>query len=421
MRGAFILIVVVLMTLSFYSLDHGSVAVNDSTEYLSLSSNMIEQNTIYAGDLDQNLDYRLFSKRTLGYSFYLTLQHQNQFLISASQVLLVILLFFIGLLMLRRFSTSMLSYWIYFLGFALNAAMFFHSTFILSDLMLSVLVTMSVYVFHFIKSSKKANILGSLWALGLLVKPVLVPSLLLIPFILMWQYVKTKKISTRLFYPVLVFVGFSFINHKNTGQFEYSSISTINLAQYNAKLTIAKKYGYDSAQLFANNITDKLPATKEEYAEYKSSATELGKSAILGNINTYIQIHFLGAVKMVLDPGRFELYTFFDQPTSTLSLTELIFAQNWSKLETQLKVNPQLFYGFLFLFLIQLLKLLGFLMSFKITIRDWFTIVLFAYIIGITGPVGAARFFLPLSTLLVVYSAIGWERGLHFFQKRSKR
>ncbi|MGB0850386.1 MAG: hypothetical protein ACPGTP_04015 [Bacteroidia bacterium] len=419
-RGAFVLIVLLLITTCVYSLYSGSVVINDSMEYLSLSSNLVEQNTLYAGELDQKLDYRLYSKRTIGYSLFLALQHQNRFLILASQTLMVVLLFFIGLLLLRRLSNTRLGSLIYAVGFALNFTLFFHSTFILSDLLLSVLVTMSVFTFYSINGSNKLNVLGFLWSLALLVKPVLVPSVLLVTVVLTWQYTKTKKLPLSLLFPVLIFIGFSYTNLKNTGQFEYSSISTINLAQYNAKLTIAKKYGYDSAQQFANTIIDKLPSTKAEYANYKTSATELGKSAILENITTYLQVHVLGAIKMILDPGRFELYTFFDETTSDISLTELIFAKNWSKLQSHLKTNPLLFYGFLFLFLVQLLKLLGFMMSFKVTFRDWFTVVLFVYFIGITGPVGAARFFLPLSTLLVVYSAIGWEKGLHSFQKSPK-
>jgi hypothetical protein len=128
----------------------------------------------------------------------------------------------------------------------------------------------------------------------------------------------------------------------------------------------------------------------------------------------------MGAIKMVLDPGRFELYTFFNQPTSDISLTELIFARNWSKLENSLKATPMLLYVFLFFLAIQVLKLLGLVFSASRLVKNGFVLLMALYFVGITGPVGAARFFVPVSVLALVFSALGWERALHFFKKRSK-
>jgi hypothetical protein len=210
------------------------------------------------------------------------------------------------------------------------------------------------------------------------------------------------------------------INYTNTGQYEYSSISTINLGQYNAKLTIAKGYGYDSAQAYVSRQEFSIPQTAAEYANYKSGVNTLAASTIFENITCYITVHIAGSLKMLLDPGRFELYTYFDEPTSDGSLTELIYAQKWGEVKASLATRPVLFVLFTFLFMLAIVKLFLAALSIVKLKQLSFVLIVTAYFVAIAGPVGAARFMLPVSVIYLVLVCQGTETLLHFFQKSAK-
>jgi len=206
----------------------------------------------------------------------------------------------------------------------------------------------------------------------------------------------------------------------NTNQYEYSSISTINLGQYNAKLTVAKAFVYDSAQEYVSRSEFAIPRTSKEYANYRSKVNSLAKSTILDNLKSYITVHTAGSIKMLLDPGRFELYTFFNQPTSDGSLTEMIYAQRWSDIKAVLIKRPVLFVLIIGLFLLAIVKLIGAAFSVAQFKKLSFILIITAYFVIIAGPVGAARFMLPVSVIYLVLACQGIDSILHSLQKSTK-
>jgi hypothetical protein len=146
----------------------------------------------------------------------------------------------------------------------------------------------------------------------------------------------------------------------------------------------------------------------------------MGIKAILENLTAYTQVHILGCIKTIVDPGRFEIYTFFNETTNETSLTEMLFGRNWKGIKKSLSANYLLVFVLLLGTLFSLLKLLGFLFCLRSCKEMKFLLLTIAYFVIITGPVGAARFFLPVSILFIVCSAIGWSAVLQFFQKGSK-
>jgi len=422
MRNVFLLVLLVCISLFVSRFSHPYTNTNDGEEYTYAAHNLLHHNTLYSGNLDAELDYRLFSKRTIGFPLVLLFQHISPYLFAVFQTLLVLLNFFIGLLLLKHYTLKRLAFLLYSIGFVTQLAFLLHVGFVLSDLFLASLVSVLVLIYHTSKSSFKVKTIAIsiLWASALLVKPVLLPTAWLSPLVFVFLLVKHKKAESFTLLPFLAFVVFSFLNYTSTNSFEYSSISTINLTQYNAKLTIAKKYGYDSAQQFVNTPSLAVPRTEAEYSSYLVNAKEMGIKTILENLTAYTQVHILGCVKMIVDPGRFELYTFFNEKTNETSLTEMLFGRNWQEIKQSLSANYWLVFVLLLSTLFSLLKLLGFVFC----LRSWkqmkFLLFTIAYFVVITGPVGAARFFLPVSILFIVCSAIGWSNILQSFQKGSK-
>jgi hypothetical protein len=410
-----------LLTSVYYAIAD-KPTINDGKEYLAAANTLLNCNTLYAGELDATPDYRLYSKRTLGYPMYLVLQHLNTTVTLISSVALVLLNFFLGIQILSILKTKRRGYAWFAVFFAVYIPLLLHISFPLSDLLLCTVVSTSVLVFYDSKNTTHSKLIsmGLLWGLGLLLKPVLLPTIIFSPLVYFYFRFNKGQSSIALFFPLIVFLVGSGINYINTNQYEYSSISTINLGQYNAKLTIAKGYGYDSAQAYVSRPEFSIPETATEYANYKSEVTALATSTIYENMASYMIVHIAGSVKMLLDPGRFELYTYFNEPTSDGSLTEMIYAQKWEELEIKLAKRPVLFMLFTFLFLLAIVKL--FLASFSIVkIKTLcFPLIITAYFVAITGPVGAARFMLPVSVIYLVLVCQGLETVLHFFQKSTK-
>lgn len=417
----FVLCIILTITgLLTYKYTQTRVHINDSEEYINYSHNIVNYNTAYAGNFYSPKDFRLFAKRTPGYPAYIIMQWSTPATIYLSQALLVLFLYFLGFALVKKWKNKCSVFYIYSVGFALQVTLFLHVGFIMSDLLLAATLTLGTLVFYS-QSKDKVKLLSILWLLAVLIKPVMLPSLVLIPILFVWLILKSKKIHLSLWLPVVTVVCISWVNFQQTHKFEYSSISTINMAHYNAKLTIASAYGYDSAQQFSSAICSKIPSNQTEYNTYISRAKEEGVSTILNHLPTYAKIHTLGAIKMLFDPGRFELYTFFNQPTSSVSLTEKIYAGDWCGLFENLKKGGLLLVA-LFLFgLVQFLKVMGSVFAIKDMRKHYFLMLLFVYFVGLSGPIGAARFFVPISVLFTVFSAIGWSIILEFFQKRTKR
>ncbi|HAV25322.1 MAG TPA: hypothetical protein DCX01_04005 [Bacteroidetes bacterium] len=423
MRNIFLLVLLVCISLFISRFSHEHSNTNDGKEYTYAAHNLLHNNTLYSGNLDAELDYRLFSKRTVGFPLILLFQHINPYILAVFQILLILISFFLGLQLLRHYTLKRQAFLLYSIGFITQLAFLLHVGFVLSDLLLASLISILVLIYYTSKSSFKVKTIAIsvLWASALLVKPILLPTAWLSPLIFVFILVKHKKAEPFTLLPFLAFLVFSFFNYTSTKIFEYSSISTINLTQYNAKLAMAKKYGYDSAQHFVNSPSLAIPRTEAEYSSYLANAKEMGVSAILKNLTAYTQVHILGCIKTIVDPGRFELYTFFNETTNETSLTEMMFSRNWNGIKKSLSANYWLIIVLLVSTLFSLLKFLGFVFCLRSGKEMKFLLLTIAYFVVITGPVGAARFFLPVSILFIVCSAIGWGAILQFFQKSSKR
>ena len=395
---------------------------NDSLEYQKTAKNLVNKNLFYSGDTNETVDYRLFSKRTIGYPVFLVFQNNTTWIVRVASVFLLLLNFFVGLGLLGNLTRKKEASWVFSFLYLLNVPLLLHTSFVMADLLLTSIVCLAAFVYYHdrVLQKQKIKILSLFWCLGLLVKPIISPSILLSPFLFLHLKHKHKKTFLVTLLPVLVFFSFSFFNQKQTGIFEYSSISTINLGQYNSKLLVSEKFGYDSAQSYASRNEFSVPRNKKEYVKYGREVKSLSAKTILSNWPSYLKIHVLGSIKMLLDPGRFELYSFLGIKPAAFSLTEMIYAKDWQKLKRFMFSNFGVLFVFVVLFVLNVLKLFAFFLGVRGLKKRRFVAFVFLYFFVIVGPVGAARFMLPISVLYLVFCSIGWSRALYFFQKSSK-
>lgn len=398
----------------------GFVDFKDSSEYIVAANNLQNYSVLYAGDLNHSLDFRLFSKRPVAYPFFLSINNLL-WLAYLAQFGLVLLNFFIGLNLIPdkyRGKKVLVLYCLAFLAFILPTL---HAGFVMADLMLCSLIGVLAYYLLQINNNLNPFLIGLVFVLGLLTKPVLLPA---IPFLFLLILIRADlNYSLKsMVLPMLILVGVFLRNHQTTGVAEFSSISWINLVNYNAKLVVANKYGLDSAELLVESLNPIIPETKKEYVAYRKVANSQATEAILSNLPSYIKVHFIGTIKMLIDPGRFEIFRTLKIPEG-VSLTENLFSGNYTVIRSVLSQHKSATTIYLILLLVNLLRLVGLAgLVFVTEGKKWLIPLglIVAYFIAITGPIGAGRFLIPASTLLTVFSAVGWGLVLDFFQKRSK-
>jgi len=417
-----LLVTVSLSTLLAYHFVNSTPPLNDTVEYKNASENLLKNNTLYSGNFESPLDFRLYSKRTLGFPVFILFQGQSNNLVLLSSVFLYFVIFFMGLSILRHFTEKRVSIIVYIFLFLTHAALSIHCTLYMADLLVTASVTAVVLVFYSLKETvtQKIFYISVLWGICLLLKPVFLPTLILAPLLIVYFKIKTSRWHLTLIIPILVWTVGCSINLANTGVFEYSSISTINLGQYNAKLSVANSDGLEVAKDFTNSQAFDIPRTKAAYSKYKEGVRNKAIKTVLEDPISYIKVHITGMLKMIVDPGRFEIYTFFGINDKNVSLTELLYSSNWSQIEKAMSKNKSVLVGFIVLFVISIIKLFLSLFTFRSYCNLYFLLLVMVYFVAITGPVGAARFMLPVSILYIILAALGAQYFLALFQKGSK-
>jgi hypothetical protein len=387
----------------------------DSEEYLFAAQNIKTSGVLYAGDETKDRDYRLYSKRPLAYPLLLAI---NPYSTRIVQVLLVLLMGFGSIALLRKQRYSLQKLRVFLWLFLLTPLLLLHPGFILADFVFSCAILFFFFGLLYYGLFKWNVIFW--WCIAALMKPVLFPTVLLWVVALFVSLFLKKTRWLKLSIPILLVIGVFARNFKKTGVAEYSSISSINLAYYNAKLTLTNKFGMDSADRFIDDACFATPRNKEDYKEYASHLKERATSVITGNMVSYLKVHFLGTVKMILDPGRFEIYHFLGM-NEEASLTELLFSGNLKKLYDNLLLNPLAFGLYLLFLVVSVVKLIGFFLAFT-TKSSWknplmlLGLLFIGYFVGVTGPIGAGRFMLPV---ILIYNVLAVE-GLYRFKKSSK-
>ena len=363
----------------------------DSKEYLALSENLKEHATHYAGNLSEEIDMRLYNKRPPGYSAFLGINSgEHQLLSRFLQFLLTLLNFFIGLGILRLIHSDKRTLVLYTIFFALGFSFLLTSGFIMADLFLCTLISLIVHQLILYRKSKQIVSLrwiSLLLTLAVLTKPVVLP-LVLIASVYLASVFLIKNSHWALLLPLSVLLVVFSLNYSRFGFLHYSSISAINLSQYNAGLLPDKTTHEGIA----------ISSTTEEYRAYNQRVTSEAKNTIRTNFGEYISIHLTGSLKMLVDPGRFEIYSSLGNNNPEEPLTPLVYQRKWAELWTKMKGQFLPFSIFLFLLILSFIKLLGLFLSLGYIKKAEIAlmILVLAYFVGITGPIGAFRFLIPV-------------------------
>lgn len=423
-RVAFALILLVHLIFLFSAIFNPPEPLSDSGDYLNASENLYSLGTLYCGDLSLPIQLEQFTRRPPLYPVLLgvvsltgseILVFLLQILISLTSIFLVFRIFFPNL---SSFPVRPIHVGIATLLLLFTPAQFIYANRIMAELpfqLLLVLMTWSVYRYFKSKDSKYIWLFNLFLTLGMATKPALYPFTFIILLISPLLFVKTRNrvFIWALCLPILWMAFWAVRNNYQTDSSQYSSIQTANLVNYNMRYFLMEQEGSEAAAA----KVDRLYAScdpKMGYMEKNRCLQQGVKEIILERPLKYGVFHLKGCLRYFIDPGRFDLVTFFnwESPDSGGFLQKL----NQEGLKGAFRFLKQQGLGMVVLLMLialfKLFKISGFILyllrdkemlPFKI-----FLVILVGYLAFVTGPLGASRFLLPVELLLIGAAVQGW-------------
>ena len=413
------IVLFVLALVAIYGVLNGALYLRDSAEYDYLASNLYHHGVHYCGDVADTKDVRLYTKRTLGYPLFFIFQFMHEDALIIAQCCLGVFLFLSGLYLLYLNSTSRIGVVLYTLFYMLLIVMVLHVSFVMADLLLGAVV-MSTYLWLIGGGASKHTYLSVLWLFAVLVKPIVLVSLFAVPVILVFGVVRSKYKMWVYALPLIAVLAVCWLNFRHTGVLHYSSITTINVANYNAMLCLSRVHGQEKADSITSALYRGSIEDEEAFQTYTTKLNDHGKKVLTKHWKDYLFVSIFGGIKMVVDPGRFDLYSYFQKSDPEISLTQLLYAGNLKEITKQVGTNVWLLSFLILGAAAGVFRSAGLVLSLFYKPKKAYVLgLLFVlYFVLLTGPLGAARFLLPVGALFCALAAQAWSA---LFQKSSKR
>ncbi len=291
----------------------------------------------------------------------------------------------------------------------------------MSEMLLqSVVVGMMAAGMYYIKTGQRryfAVIVGAS-VLALLLKPVFYPLAVVIAGaggLLAWRR-RQMVLGLIGLVPILVVGLYMGWNKQRTGYFHFSSIAEINLLHYNAAGVVRQTQGLEAEELWVASILREVNA-QPDFATRQHLIQARARAVLWAHPVVYARQHAQGMAIFFLDPGRFDLSEFLRLkvpgsgllaqaragsllralgrlPLGLMTLLSMVLLANVARLMLAVRgfwrlrnSGPMLRYG------------------------RWLAAGLLLYVALLTGPLGAARFLVPVWPLLFGLALMGLRRG----------
>lgn len=409
-----------------YALSTGHWFFPDSDRYLEAARNLLHHGTLYAWPWPPTSPQE-YSIRPPGYPLLLAAVGIVPVLFLLVQNGLALLNVWLVARWLARHTSGLTARrWGLFLLLALTAPanVVYANTAMSETLLQTLVVGLWLTLTRFVTTGKRRALRAAalLTAAALLVKPVFLPFAFLFVVGCGVLVVRSSIRKTPSAHrptvnlliaalPLLVALGWQARNYAHTGYWHFSAIADINLLRYNTSAVLRAADGPAAADAFVRRTiiaAEALPtfAAQQHYMQRAASA------ALARHLPTYLGLHLRGMVNCLLDPGRFDLTEFVRLPATTPGLSYLMDAGGYFDVGKALARQPWTLLVVLGLVLIgNVVRLIGFglfLLNRQLPLAARLVAAgLVLYVIGLTGPLGAARFLVPVLPLLLC-SVVAW-------------
>ena len=209
-------------------------------------------------------------------------------------------------------------------------------------------------------------------------------------------WIKNKQ-RTWLLLPIAMVFLVSWLNFRQTGIIHYTSMPVTNAFEYNIRNLIKETSSEDYYHAAALKMD-----SMDFSGKYLFMQNETQKAIRLSPFK-YAYLHLLGACKALIDPGRYDLVAFFK-----LSQGKGFMSNN--AIGAWVSQHPLIWvYMVLFALLAFIKTILAVVAVFKPIQHKWILLFPLLYTLLVVGPVGCARYLLPVMPIMIVLAAIGWN------------
>lgn len=403
----------------FLRLSSGIFKIADSFEYLSTSETL--KKGIYFIQSYDFTNAETATKRPILYPIFLLINSiVNIKIVILIQTFFGILNTYLILKCLKKLKITIHNYII--LIVLLTPSIFIYTQLIMSEWLVMTLVLVMTYTFLHEFTKKRFLLIQILTILLALTKPVFFP-IIYFNFIYFAIFLYRKKIfSLYLFFPIIFLFSYLKINEYKTGYTHFSSIENINLIDYNLYYFKSFTESQEIADKWRNSVYEKGEQF-QTYAARNRYYKETAIGEIKSNLWGYSAYHFFTSVRGIIDPGRFDIMTFFKKEDGKQGFIEIL--NNHKTLGTLLNKHTFWIFALLIPILVmQLIKLIcfgAFLYQNKrslLTYQFYPIVVLILYVF-LTGPVNCSRLMMPMQGLLIIITI--HQLNIFFQNKRKSK
>lgn len=398
------------------AVQYGNLYLGDSDDYLHVADNMVQHGIYYAGDINRPWNADDVSRRPPGYPLLIAAAHTldgDTLLLLVQALISISTLCGVSLLLQGRFGfRPAVNRWLS-VAVILFPAQVFYANFVMAELLFQALLFWCVYAvieFYFDRRPRNLLVASVLLSAAILTKPVVF--LLWIPALLFalyyaWRLRRWSLVAAGVL-PFLAVAGWSTLNYTWTGYLHFSSMKKINLLNYNAHALLSRVYGGE----YADSVVDAVHAQAERIPDYAERSEYMEREAmahIKAHPGRYALLHVQGAVNLLLDPGRYDVFNFFGLANRRSDSLLLAFSGKdgygrlWQKLTST--IPPVLLLWLVVVLagnVVLVVSLVYFVVRGKcpagVRIMLLFVVL---YVVGITGHVGAARYKTAIFPLLL--------------------
>jgi hypothetical protein len=383
-------IYILLLLLSFGKQCINPAELVDSGEYRNAAVNLLSGNGWSACLPADSCDQLSLpeTRRTPGYPFLVAISGFTVILFLIQTILSAFIPFLMKKLLVKMGKESCFN--IAMLLLLLYPLQYYYSAILMPEMLCQVLVLCLIIAWI----DMRWMWVSILITLLLLLKPVFMPWAWLVLVAKFW--IKNKQ-RTWLLLPIAMVFLVSWLNFRQTGIIHYTSMPVTNAFEYNirnlTKVTSSEDY-YPAAALKMDSM--------DFSGKYLFMQNETQKAIRLSPFK-YAYLHLLGACKALIDPGRYDLVAFFK-----LSQGKGFMSNNaigaWVSQHALVWV-----YMVLFALLAFIKTILAVVAVFKPIQHKWILLFPLLYTLLVVGPVGSARYLLPVMPIMIVLAAIGWN------------
>jgi len=402
---------------NYYPFLGSNFKLTDPYQYLTEAKNIIEHGVFYCGDLTKPINFDLYTLRPPGYPLFLSLFYLLKaplYVIIFFQNIISIISIFLVRKTILLFNYKK-KYDALFIGLLLlTPSQFIYANTIFAEVIFQffiVLMFRNALRYFYFKEKKYLVWYNLALVLAAFTKPVMY--LFVAPSLLYMLYLSYK---IKKYYPVVLSIApilavllLMSWNKKRTNTYQYSSIQTINLLNYNTRLFVMSKKGTDFTDKFLDSIHNKADKI-QDYAERTTYLNKASQNYLRHNLFGYGFYHLQGSILATLDPGRFDISNFFLRNTKNVKQKGILFHLNNGGVLSVIKflidtysIPLLLFLGLITVFnIFKLVSLIFFVFNKKINLNFKIIVLgLLLYIILLAGPVGASRYIMPLVPIII--------------------